>query len=46
MGVCEEAKINAGPEAYLGNSKTTILIEGQGVYSFKTWFAGLYRDTK
>ena len=43
MGLCEEAKIDAQPEAYLENSKTKILIEEQGIYSFKTWFASFHQ---
>ena len=42
MGVCQEAKSDSGPEAYLGNSKTKIFTEEQGIYSFNTWFATLY----
>lgn len=43
MGLCEEAKIDAQSEAYLGNSKTKILTEEQGIYSFKTWLASFHR---
>lgn len=42
MGLCEEAEIDSQSEAYLGNAKTKILIEEQGVYSFKTWSASFH----
>lgn len=37
LGLCDEAMVDSGADMYLANSKTRILTEEQGIYSFKTW---------